>query len=129
MTIKNEVDAFTAMDALHSKGINTIVIKSLDFESDKITILASTNGMLHTLLFCSHIKENNKKTRYRTSVPKFPRYFTGTGDLFAALFLAWTAKGDTVKVSLEKTVNSLYSGNINTLQISYDCLISIDKYR
>ena len=45
---------------------------------------------------------------YRITIPCIRDTFTGTGDLFAALFLAWTSKTDNnVKVSLEKTQASL----------------------
>jgi pyridoxine kinase len=42
-------------------------------------------------------------------VPKFDRYFSGTGDLFSALMVAWISKGNSVLISCEKTVNSLHS--------------------
>lgn len=40
-------------------------------------------------------------------IPKIPAQFTGTGDLFAALFLAWMYKTQDLKESVEKTIASL----------------------
>lgn len=41
-------------------------------------------------------------------LPKLDAAFTGTGDLFAALFLAWFHKTNSdVKLSLEKTIATL----------------------
>ena len=50
INILSEEDAFRAMDVLHSKGINTIVIKSLEFETDRIAILASTIGKISIVI-------------------------------------------------------------------------------
>lgn len=41
-------------------------------------------------------------------IPKLPISFTGTGDLFASLFLSWMHRSNNnVKDSLEKTIASL----------------------
>lgn len=41
-------------------------------------------------------------------IEKLPASFTGTGDLFASLFLAWMYKSENnLKESLEKTIASL----------------------
>jgi pyridoxine kinase len=41
-------------------------------------------------------------------IPKLPASFTGTGDLFAALLLAWMHKtNNQLKESLERTVSTL----------------------
>ena len=45
---------------------------------------------------------------YQIEIPKLNASFTGTGDLFAALFLAWTHKSNKdLKITLEKTVATL----------------------
>lgn len=44
----------------------------------------------------------------KVEIPKLPATFTGTGDLFTALLLAWTYKtNNRLKEALERTVNTL----------------------
>jgi pyridoxine kinase len=41
-------------------------------------------------------------------IPKLPATFTGTGDLFAALFMAWMHRsGGDLQEAIEKTISSL----------------------
>lgn len=47
-------------------------------------------------------------TLIKINIPKLPTNFTGSGDLFAALFLAHTYLQDNIKDAIEKTVNSLH---------------------
>lgn len=45
---------------------------------------------------------------YKITIPKKDATYTGTGDLFAALFLAWWHKtNNDVKLTLEKTIATL----------------------
>lgn len=56
-------------------------------------------------------------TRLKIEIPKLAGSFTGTGDLFAALFLAWMHKSNNdLKQSLEKTIASLQAVLKRTLQ-------------
>jgi pyridoxine kinase len=49
-----------------------------------------------------------KKTAVSIHIPKLPCTFTGTGDLFAALLLAWMWRtNNQVKPSLEKIIATL----------------------
>jgi pyridoxine kinase len=63
-----------ACDALHAMGPTVVVITSMSCAAaDKLTILASMkNGV-----------------KYAVDCPKVPGHYTGTGDLCAALLLAW----------------------------------------
>lgn len=68
----------------------------------------------------------------KIDVPKIPSTFTGSGDLFAALFLAHTYLQDDMKIAIEKTVNSLYNILLKTYEYSqgiysYYLSLSIDK--
>ena len=72
--IENENDAKKVCDIFHQQGISIVVLKSLDFEKDYITIIGS--------------QKNEKK--YKIKVKRIDGYFTGTGDLIAALILATT---------------------------------------
>lgn len=65
----------------------------------------------------------NKTTRLKIEIPRLNSSFTGTGDLFAALFLAWMHKSDNdLKQSLEKTVASLQAVLKRTLQYADGCI-------
>ena len=99
-----EKEAIDALNIFHDMGIPTVIIKSLFHKEETITILGST-------IITSEIdgKRKEKKQLFKVIVPRYPRYFSGTGDLFASLFLAWTAKGFTVIQSCEKTINTLHA--------------------
>jgi pyridoxine kinase len=97
LKISNEKEAFQAIDLLHSKGVHTVIVKSLTYgRSDEIFVLGSTRRAADQGL-----------QRFRMKVKKLNRYFSGTGDLFAALFMGWISKGLSVSDASEKTVNSL----------------------
>lgn len=98
--------ALEAIEKLHGFGIKTVVITSIDekmvnqFQEkvwEKIVIIAS-----------SLIEKCGKKQRFIISCPKVNAHFTGTGDLFAALFLAWFSMTNfDLKLTLENVICSL----------------------
>lgn len=99
--INNANDAWLAIDSLHQKGCKTVVISSSDLGDDE-----------YLLSLASSIGKGNKVTatndRVTIKIPKLTATFTGTGDLFAALLLAWMHKTDNdLKWSLENTVSTL----------------------
>jgi pyridoxine kinase len=50
----------------------------------------------------------DKRTELTIRIPKLPSTFTGTGDLFAALLLAWMSHtNNQLKLSLEKVIATL----------------------
>ena len=55
---------------------------------------------------------------YVIEIPKIPALYTGSGDLFAALFLAYSHLESSTKVSLEKTINTLHTVLQNTYEYS-----------
>lgn len=57
-------------------------------------------------------------TLLKMDIPKIPATFTGSGDLFAALFLAHLYLQNDMKTTMEKTINSLYSVLLNTYEYS-----------
>ena len=62
----------------------------------------------------------------KIDIPKIPANFTGSGDLFAALFLAHTYLQDNIKTAVEKTINSLYSVLLKTYEYSKGtCLLFV----
>lgn len=79
-SIKTEEDALQACKLLHSAGPSKVVITSLEM-----------NGSL--LLIGSNMKAKGEAPeQFRISMSKIPEYFTGTGDLMAALLLGWSYK-------------------------------------
>ncbi|KAK2715815.1 hypothetical protein QYM36_010397 [Artemia franciscana] len=96
MKIASEEDAVRVIDHFHKEGVKIVVLSSTDLGSDD------------ELISFASIATDGKHEMYRITIPCIRDTFTGTGDLFAALFLAWTSKTDNnVKVSLEKTQASL----------------------
>ena len=79
-TIANDADAAAACEALHARGPQTVVITSLYYEgADE-----------HVLMLASRRDASSGAIRqWRLKLPRLPRDFTGTGDLTAALLLAW----------------------------------------
>ena len=59
-------------------------------------------------LFLFLLIEDGSKTSLQINMPKLPAHFTGTGDLFAALLLAWLHyHSDNIKLACEKTVSTM----------------------
>ncbi|XP_035907865.1 pyridoxal kinase [Anopheles stephensi] len=78
--IKTETDIWDAMQWFHDKGVRTVAISSSELGA-KDTLLAYVSNRTATA----------GTERYRLSIPKQGNNvirFTGTGDLFASLFLA-----------------------------------------
>lgn len=78
-------EACAACDALHALGPATVVITSMDLPEDggtHLTLVGST-----TLPQAA-----GRPQRFQLRVPKLPGYFTGTGDLTAAMLLARCAQ-------------------------------------
>ncbi|XP_034831801.1 pyridoxal kinase [Maniola hyperantus] len=84
--------ALKVIDALHDKGVKIVVLSSTDLgDGENIIGIAS-----------------NKESCYKIEMTKLNANFTGTGDLFAALFLAWFHKtNNNLKLTLEKTIATL----------------------
>lgn len=95
-SIQNESDAWFAINKIHEKGILNVVISSVFYiENNIIGVIGSFKNTTKAL-----------PQKYQIEVPKINRYFTGTGDLFSALLLAWSTKTDMIS-SLRNTVTSI----------------------
>lgn len=109
LSIKTLKDAKSACDILHELGPEYVIITSaalIDDDSkgeEKITILASKRCK-------NNSSEETEYERWCIDSPILPGRYTGTGDLCAALFLAWTAKepGD-LSSALQKVISTMYS--------------------
>uniref|UniRef100_A0A2I3HXQ4 Pyridoxal kinase n=1 Tax=Nomascus leucogenys TaxID=61853 RepID=A0A2I3HXQ4_NOMLE len=101
------------MDMLHSMGPDTVVITSSD--------LPSPRGSDYLIVLGSQRRRNPTGStvmeRIRMDIRKVDAVFVGTGDLFAAMLLAWTHKHpNNLKVACEKTVSTLHHVLQRTIQ-------------
>lgn len=96
LKIENEADAIKAMEWFHQHGVKTVVLSSTDLgNEDELIGLASS-----TL--------TGSANRLRVGIPRLPANFTGTGDLFAALLLAWMHhSSNDLKTSVENTLDTM----------------------
>lgn len=100
-------DAWQAMQWFHTQGVRTVALSSTD--------LGPADGLL---AFVSHKDDANNTRRLSMCIPKQGNgvNFTGTGDLFASLFLAHSTLAPNLKTAFENTVASLQSVIYNTIQ-------------
>lgn len=105
-TIKTEHDAWNAVQWFHDKGVKTVAISSSE--------LGGPNSLLALV---SHDNGDNSQ-RCRMVIPKQGNgiRFTGTGDLFASLFLAHsTLTNFDMCATMERTIASLQAVITRTL--------------
>ncbi|XP_017465856.1 PREDICTED: pyridoxal kinase [Rhagoletis zephyria] len=92
--ISNENDVWSAVQWFHDRGIDTVVISSSELgkENELRAFLSKKNG-----------------SRYIINIPRQGNgiSFTGTGDLFASLFLAHSYGTKDLGSAFEKTIASL----------------------
>nr|KAF6379770.1 pyridoxal kinase [Myotis myotis] len=103
--IHSQEEALAVMDVLHSMGPDTVVITSSDLSSprgsDYLIVLGSQR--------IRHPDGSVAIERIRMDIHKVDAVFVGTGDLFAAMLLAWTHKHpNNLKVACEKTVSAMH---------------------
>lgn len=100
-------EAWAAVDWFHQRGIKTVAISSSQLGSNNNRLLALASTLV-----------DGKRRRATIEIPLLDATFTGTGDLFAALFLAWMAKTGDICVALEKTQNTIQAVLKRTLDIA-----------
>uniref|UniRef100_A0A665UPM3 Pyridoxal kinase n=1 Tax=Echeneis naucrates TaxID=173247 RepID=A0A665UPM3_ECHNA len=104
--INTEEDAVEVMDLLHKMGPETVVLTSTD--------IPSKNGDQFLVALGSHkigMVPDGTKTNQKIymDIPKVDAVFVGTGDLFAAMLLAWTHyHPKDLKMACEKTVSVMH---------------------
>nr|XP_033798979.1 pyridoxal kinase isoform X2 [Geotrypetes seraphini] len=101
--IHTQQEALEVMDMLHDMGPETVVITSSDLPaplgSDYLIALGSQKK--------SNVNGTTVTERIRMEIPKVDAVFVGTGDLFAAMLLAWTHQyPNNLKMACEKTVSA-----------------------
>uniref|UniRef100_A0A667G9N9 Pyridoxal kinase n=1 Tax=Lynx canadensis TaxID=61383 RepID=A0A667G9N9_LYNCA len=103
--IHSQEEALAVMDVLHAMGPDTVVITSSD--------LPSPRGSDYLIALGSQRIRNPDGSvvteRIRMEMHKVDAVFVGTGDLFAAMLLAWTHKHpNNLKVACEKTLSAMH---------------------
>lgn len=98
MKIQNEADVWKASDWFHKRGVKTVALSSTNL-GEKTELLA----------YLSQIDSTGSTNRYKISIPKIEGIrLTGTGDLFASLFLAHNTNNPTnCGKALEYTIATL----------------------
>lgn len=103
--IHSQEEALEVMDMLHGMGPDTVVITSSDLPSPQGSDYLIALGSQRT----RRPDGSTKTQRIRMEMHKVDGVFVGTGDLFAAMLLAWTHKHpDNFKVACEKTVSAMH---------------------
>ncbi|XP_055734568.1 pyridoxal kinase-like [Salvelinus fontinalis] len=103
--ISTEKDALEVMDLLHQMGPDMVVLTSTD-------LISPLGGQFLVALGSQKMVRPDGTTstqKIRMEMPKVDAVFVGTGDLFAAMLLAWTHHHPKdLKAACEKTVSVLH---------------------
>lgn len=108
--IKTESDAQHACSILHDMGVTIVLITSISLQNADKQLKDSTKiAMFASRRRFTGFTEGDADEQYILYAPLIPGHFTGTGDVCAALFLAWTSNmsdestsEDSLKSALEK---------------------------
>lgn len=108
--ISTEAEAWEGMKWFHDQGVKIVALSSSNINmGDKDTLTA----------FLSVKRESGKSEKFKLSIPKQGNgkiHLTGTGDLFAALFMAHSTNlHDDLGKALELTIASIQSTIETTL--------------
>jgi pyridoxine kinase len=97
LKITDLASAQIVMLRLHELGVKTVVISSTELGSDQILVQLA-----------SRILADGTVEAFQVDIPRLDAEFTGTGDLFAALLLAWMKRiPDDLKLVCEKVVSTM----------------------
>ena len=106
LKIESMGDVEKTLDLLHQMGPQTVVLTSCSLPNNNNCVKNHVNKSITS--FASRIK-NDKKMCYKVEVPTLAANFIGSGDLFAALFLAWSCVyPDNLKLTLETVVSTVH---------------------
>jgi pyridoxine kinase len=109
--IRTADDAARACDVLHGKGIQTVLMTTLDVEGEPN----------HISMMISQQRAGPPPTRYILAVPKIEQNFTGTGDLSAAMCLAWMDKHPYVPIACGVLFLGFYLFNLVMISTALCC--------
>ena len=120
VTIKTTPDAKRACGILHDIGVPTVLITSITFQDIDEQLHDGSNSIAMFTSQRNYNTENKKDftdEQYILYAPFINGHFTGTGDICAALFLAWTAmqaetdsnENGALKSALEKLGGTMHA--------------------
>jgi len=96
LKIQSEEEALTAIKQLHNLGPETVVISSSDLGKSNKSLVSYGSRL------------NSDGEVIRIEMPLIGKAFVGTGDLFAALLLAWTDRHqENLKLAMEKVISTM----------------------
>jgi len=103
--VQTKEETLKSLNWFHDRGVTTVALSS--------TSLGSPDQLL---AFLSH-RQDNEHQLFSLSIPKQGNgiNFTGTGDLFASLFLAHSSLSINLQTAFEKTIASLQAVISNTI--------------
>ncbi|KAL0273578.1 UNVERIFIED_CONTAM: hypothetical protein PYX00_006215 [Menopon gallinae] len=103
-TINNMKDALKAIEAVHDLGVEIAVITSTDF------------GGENKLISIASRRQGKEREVLKIEVPRLPTSFTGTGDLFAGIFLGWWTKTKNLQETFENVTATMFAVLKRTFQ-------------
>uniref|UniRef100_H2Y499 Pyridoxal kinase n=1 Tax=Ciona savignyi TaxID=51511 RepID=H2Y499_CIOSA len=107
MKIASEKEALASMEKLHTFGPSTVVISSSDLGHSQ-ALIGYGSKISSSLIFLFFSTNGAKTQRIKLEMPLIKASFVGSGDLFAALLLAWTHRHpDNLKLALEKVISTM----------------------
>jgi len=128
ISIRSMEDGIRACKALHNLGPDLVIITSMSLDTSTSTNSCcnpdansknaeeqeNSNGEILTMLASERIRDEitgeiKHHNMWSIETPQVQGKYTGTGDVCAALFLAWTAKIDDLKEILEKVASTMYA--------------------
>lgn len=93
-TIRTEQDALQAMKLLQERGAKNVILSSGELGREKDVMIAMGRSEVGDV--------------FRIEFPRLEANFVGSGDVFAALLLAWSNKHpNNLQLACEKTISSL----------------------
>ena len=120
-SIASEKDLLNAINVCHDKGIQTVIISSCrsfddnDSNNNRIFLIASSTSIFFHFNYWLYDKQiqiciyllKDEDSLIKIEFERLPGVFYGTGDTFAAMFLAWFTKLNDLKVYISYSLMKL----------------------
>jgi len=125
LAVSSEDDAVKACQKLHDLGVPVVVITTLDYA---VATKQKVVMMLSYVFGLAAAAEKKEQRCFAVEVPLLASKFTGSGDLTAALLLAWMRSHPAeLPLALEKTAATVFSVLKNTLSTSRAPSFGVDS--
>jgi pyridoxine kinase len=114
-SIATQADLFREIAPFHAAGVHTVIVTS--FEATFDTVREGMIGVLGSFNSGGRRGSGGDAYTFVLSIPSIAGHYTGTGDLFAALFLAWVRHTPTQPhLAAERVAATMQSVISRTLQ-------------